>query len=112
MGSSVSSDNKSNGSSPSRTPPTMQKSVTHQVIPSCGPPSFQSALNPPRPLKGILKNKNPPIAEKPVEIAKPVKIVELYVLRGSEWSVTRVREVRNLNCLRKCILIKLYLISG
>lgn len=88
MGSSVSSDSKSNGSSPSpsRTSPTMQKSVTHEVIPNCGSPSFQN----PRPLKGILKNKNP----HPQIIEKPVKIVELYVLRGNEWSITRVREVR------------------
>lgn len=108
MGSSVSSDNKSNESSPSRTSPTMQKSVTHQVIPTCGSSSFQSALNP-RPLKGILKNKNPQKIQEKIE--KPVKIVELYVLRGAQWSVTRVREVRispsDKNCSYMNFLISL-----
>lgn len=54
----------------------MQKSVTHHpVIPTSGTP-----------LKGILKNKIS------TRIEKPVKVIELYVLRGSDWSVTRVRE--------------------
>ena len=67
----------------------MQKSIAPQVIPSNGQQAIQSPFAP-RPLKGILKNKNVQVQK----IEKPVKIVELYVLRGNEWSVTRVREVR------------------
>lgn len=90
MGSSVSSSHNINDSkSPSKASPTMQKSITQQVIPTSGtqpplPSSFTS-----RPLKGILKNK----CVQQQKIEKPVKIVELYVLRGNEWNVTRVREV-------------------
>lgn len=83
MGSSASTP-----SSSSRTSPEMQKSITHhQVIPTNGTQPLQSpTFSPQKPLKGILKNKNVQKYE------KPVKIVELYVLRGSEWKVSRVRE--------------------
>lgn len=88
MGSSVSShDQKHRNSQEKSTTEKMQKTITQQVIPTSGTPATQSSFSPSRPLKGILKNKT---AQK---IEKPVKIVELYVLRGSEWSITRVREV-------------------
>ncbi|KAG5669139.1 hypothetical protein PVAND_017034 [Polypedilum vanderplanki] len=41
-------------------------------------------------LKGILKNKD---AVKNEKIQRPVKIVELYVQRGDQWTVTRVSEI-------------------
>lgn len=81
MGSSASTPT----SSP-RTSPEMQTSITHhKVIPTNGnqPPQSVSAQ---KPLKGILKNKSVQKYE------KPVKIVELYVQRGAEWKMTRVRE--------------------
>lgn len=84
-----SSHSTSSSSSSSRTSPEMQKSITHHkvIIPTNGIQPLQSpTISAHKPLKGILKNKNVQKYE------KPVKIVELYVLRGSEWKVSRVRE--------------------
>lgn len=64
----------------------MQKTITHhKVIPTNGNQPLQSVSGQ-KPLKGILKNKTVQNYE------KPVKIVELYVQRGAEWKMTRVRE--------------------
>lgn len=99
MGSSVSSHDKHRDSQEISKTEKMQKTITQQFIPTSGNPTTQSSFSP-KPLKGILKNKTNQ------KIEKPVKIVELYVLRGSEWSVTRVREVRMKNrwLLIKCLL--------
>lgn len=43
-------------------------------------------------LKGILKNKD--LVKNETINHEPVKMVELYVQRGNEWTRTRVREVR------------------
>lgn len=93
MGSSVSSHNLQKISNTTETSTIMQKTIAQQVIPN-GEQALQSSFAP-RPLKGILKNKqNVQIYERPIEKpVKPVKLVELYVLRGNEWKVTRVREV-------------------
>lgn len=73
MGSSTSCPERNKKS---ETPKEMDKSLTHhKVIPT-------SEIK----LKGILKNKNA------IKVEKPVKVVELYVLRDSKWTVTRVAE--------------------
>lgn len=90
MGSSVSSSHSNSkcGNTSDHTSPTvaMQQSVTQKVIPTNGTQALPSSYSPQKPLKGILKNKC-------AVQQKPVKVVELYVLRGNEWSVSRVREV-------------------
>lgn len=75
MGSSTSSPESNNKSEKSQQSTEMDKSLTHhKVIPT--------EIK----LKGILKNKNA------IKMEKPVKVVELYVLRDSNWTVTRVPE--------------------
>ena len=82
MGSSASTST----SATPRTSPEMQKSITHhKVIPTSGTPQ-SPVFTAQKPLKGILKNKTVQKYE------KPVKVVELFVLRGVEWKVSRVRE--------------------
>lgn len=86
MGSSASSpENKGNHErrNHQNTSPEMSTITHHKVIPTSGTQPLQNTFTSPKPLKGILKNKN---------YEKPVKEVELYVLRGSEWQITRVRE--------------------
>jgi hypothetical protein len=106
MGSSVSSNNNSkNRSTPPQPSPAMQTTIT-QVIPN-GSQSVPNAFAP-RPLKGILKNKN-----SVQRIEKPVKIVELYVLRGNAWTVTRVREVSHVPCWPSAAVVSaIYLLLG
>lgn len=93
MGSSVSSSHSNskcgNTSEHTSQKVVMQQSVTQKVIPTNGTQALPSSYTPQKPLKGILKNKC--VVQQKVEI--PVKVVELYVLRGNEWSVSRVREV-------------------
>lgn len=94
MGSSVStshSNSKCGNTTSEHTSPNavMQQSVTQKVIPTNGTQALPSSYTPQKPLKGILKNK----CAVQQKVEKPVKIVELYVLRGNEWSVSRVREV-------------------
>lgn len=94
MGSSVSTSHSNSkcGNTSEHTSPNvaMQQSVTQKVIPTNGTQALQSSYTPQKPLKGILKNK----CAVQQKVEKPVKVVELYVLRGNEWSVSRVREVR------------------
>lgn len=95
MGSSVSSSHSNSkcGNTSDHTSPAvavaMQQSVAQKVIPTNGTQALQSSYTPQKPLKGILKNK----CAVQQKVEKPVKVVELYVLRGNEWSVSRVREV-------------------
>jgi hypothetical protein len=106
MGSSVSvssNNNSKNRSAPPQPSQAMQTTIT-QVIPNGSQPVPNAFA--PRPLKGILKNKH-----NVQRIEKPVKIVELYVLKGDAWTITRVREVRS-NQARILSVILMSLVLG
>lgn len=80
MGSSASAPESSKNSETSQTSAKMDKLATHHKVIPTSEPKLQ------KPLKGILKNKCA------MKVEKPVKVVELYVLRESKWTVTRVTE--------------------